>query len=193
MYILYLMATDSDISTIDLSTKKKKSKKNLSCAPTSIPIDDFDYNDMLCNVYRLLRADGPELIHKKILRPPEVMRLGSSRTAWINFSDICATLKRNKDHVQSFFLTELSTSGSLDVSGRFIIKGKYLPKQIETLLRHYVQSYAICPMCRSLDTDIARDAISRLHFLSCNSCGAQRTVAPIQTGFHAITKDDRKK
>lgn len=51
----------------------------------------------------------------------------------------------------------------------------------------------MCPMCKSLDTDLNRDAESRLYFLTCKACGSSRSVAPIKPGHHATTRADRRK
>ncbi len=47
-------------------------------------------------------------------------------------------MRRNPDHVQSFLLAELGTEGNLDGSERLILRGKFLPKTIEGLLRKYI-------------------------------------------------------
>ena len=38
----------------------------------------------------------------------------------------------------AFFLAELGTTGSIDGSDRLLVRGKYLPKYIESLLRKYI-------------------------------------------------------
>ena len=93
----------------------------------------------------------------------------------------------------SFFLAELGTTGSIDGSERFLIRGKYPPKYVENLLRKYITEYVKCVMCNSLETELHRDAESRLFFLNCKSCGSQRSVAPIKAGFHATARGERKK
>ena len=40
--------------------------------------------------------------------------------------------------LQSFLLSELGTSGSLDGTQRLIVKGRFLPKAFETVLRRWV-------------------------------------------------------
>ena len=40
------------------------------------------------------------------------MRVGTTRTAWVNFKEICGMMKRSGEHVQSFFLNELGTTGA---------------------------------------------------------------------------------
>ena len=36
---------------------------------------------------------------RKKLKPPEVMRVGTTRSAWVNFRDCCAMMKRAQEHV----------------------------------------------------------------------------------------------
>ena len=47
-------------------------------------------------------------------------------------------MHRNSDHVMTFLLAELGTEGSIDGNGRLVIKGRFLPKQIESLLKKYI-------------------------------------------------------
>ena len=130
---------------------------------------------------------------KRRLKPPAVSRVGTTRTAWTNFNEICVGMKRNPDHVLSFFLAELGTTGSIDGSARLLVRGKYQPKYIESLLRKYISEYVICAMCRNLDTELARDPVTRLWFMNCKACGSSRSVAAIKAGFHATAKGERKK
>ena len=68
-----------------------------------------------------------------------------------------------------------------------------LRRYVENLLRKYITEYVKCHMCNSLETELHRDAESRLFFLNCKSCGSQRSVAPIKAGFHATARGERKK
>ncbi len=130
---------------------------------------------------------------RKKLKPPAVSRVGTTRTAWTNFKEICLGMKRTPDHVLSFFLAELGTTGSIDGSDRLLVRGKYQPKYIESLLRKYIQEYVICAMCRNLDTELKRDPISRLYFMNCKACRCARSVGAIKAGYHATGKGERKK
>lgn len=53
--------------------------------------------------------------------------------------------------------------------------------------------YVLCQMCRSLETELARDQMSRLYFMTCKACGSSRSVAPIKAGYHATGKGERRK
>jgi len=155
----------------------------------------MSYEEMLSRVYAQLLENNPELLgrEKKRLKPPQVSRVGTTRTAWTNFKDICAGLKRTPDHILSFYLAELGTTGAIDGSDRLLLRGKYQPKYVESLLRKYIVEYVQCQMCRNTETDLRRDNVSRLFFMDCKACGSSRSVAPIKAGFHATSKGERKK
>jgi translation initiation factor 2 subunit 2 len=157
---------------------------------------DLSYDDMLSRLYAVQQRETGSVggVRAKVrLRLPEVARLGTKRAVWTNASDTCASLRRDLDHVQAFFLNELGTSGSVDGTRRLVFMGRFSRANMELVLRKYIAEYVSCSMCRSLDTAIERDASTRLQFMRCGDCGAQRTVAPIKAGFHAVTHADRKK
>ena len=101
-------------------------------------------------------------------------------------------LHRNPEHVFAFFMAELGTEGSIDGAQRLVIRGKYVPKYIESLLRKYITEYITCQMCRSPNTTLTRDSVSRLYFVHCQDCGSSRSVAAIKSGFHATTRSERR-
>lgn len=91
---------------------------------------------------------------KFVMRPPQVLRVGTKKTSFANFTEICRTLHRFVDsmgklnrismkllpcrqpkHLLDFLLAELGTSGSVDGNSQLIIKGRFQPKQIENVLR----------------------------------------------------------
>ncbi len=49
------------------------------------------YDEMLARVFTLLHENNPELMgrERRKLKPPQVSRVGTTRTAWTNFKDIC--------------------------------------------------------------------------------------------------------
>jgi translation initiation factor 2 subunit 2 len=118
--------------------------------------------------------------------------VGTKKTLWVNYDEICQMMHRSPDHVFQFMMAELGTEGSIDGNKRLVIRGKFIPKYIESLLRKYIMEYVVCPMCRSFNTDLSRDPASRLFFVACNDCGSSRSVAQIRAGFHAQTRADRR-
>lgn len=68
----------------------------------------------------------------------QVAREGTKKTVFTNFMDMCRAMNRQQEHVSAYLLAELGTSGSLDGQQRLVIKGRFLPKSFETVLRRYV-------------------------------------------------------
>ncbi|CUV07994.1 translation initiation factor if-2 betam beta subunit ZnR [Cryptosporidium parvum Iowa II] len=155
----------------------------------------YPYEELLERVRRLILEHNPDLWGAKryTLKPPQVVRVGSKKVAWINFQEICNIMQRNADHVFQFVLSELGTEGSIAGDGQLVLKGKYGPKHIEVLLRKYIMEYVACSMCKSPNTRLERDNRTRLYTIVCAACGANRSVQNIKTGFHAVSRADRKK
>lgn len=154
----------------------------------------YTYQELLERVVSLLQVNNPDLVEKKRTRikPPQLQLLSSKKTLWVNFQEICSMMQRDPQHVYAFFMAELGTEGSIDGNQRLIIRGKYVAKYIESLLRKYVLEYVTCEMCRSPNTDLVKDAASRLYFCTCRECGSSRSVAPIRSGYHATSRADRR-
>jgi translation initiation factor 2 subunit 2 len=155
---------------------------------------EYTYEELLDRVVDLLQANNPDLVEKKRTRikPPQLQLLSSKKTLWVNYQEICSMMQRDPLHVYQFFMAELGTEGSMDGNQRLIIRGKYLSKYIESLLRKYVIEYVTCEMCRSPNTDLVKNQASRLYFCTCRDCGSSRSVAPIRSGYHATSRADRR-
>eukprot|EP01038_Epipyxis_sp_PR26KG_P010555 gene10555-14181_t len=154
----------------------------------------YSYELLLNRVIDLIHHNNPELADKKrfIIKPPQLMRVGTKKTLWVNFQEICTIMRRSADHVFQFMMAELGTEGSIDGNKRLVIRGKFVPKYIESLLRKYIVEYVACQMCRSFNTSLTRDNVSRLYFVQCQDCGSSRSVTQIRAGFHATTRADRR-
>lgn len=155
---------------------------------------EYTYDELLDRVVDLLQANNPDLVDKKRtkIKPPQLSIVSSKKTLWVNFQEICNMMQRDPQHVYQFFMAELGTEGSIDGNQRLMIRGKYLDKYIESLLRKYVVEYVTCEMCRSANTDLVKDQSSRLHFCTCRDCGSSRSVAVIKSGYHATSRADRR-
>ncbi|CAL5427015.1 unnamed protein product [Camellia sinensis] len=141
---------------------------------------------LLDRVFHILRENNPELAgdrRRTVMRPPQVLREGTKKTVFVNFMDLCKTMHRQPEHVMTFLLAEMGTSGSLDGQQRLVVKGRFAPKNFEGILRRYVNEYVICNGCKSPDTILSKE--NRLFFLRCEKCGSGRSVAPIKAGFVA--------
>jgi translation initiation factor 2 subunit 2 len=155
---------------------------------------EYTYDELLDKIVNMLQTNNPALVEKKKrnIKPPQLQLMSSKKTLWVNFQEICTMMQRSPDHVYAFFMAELGTEGSIDGNQRLIIRGKYVPKYIESLLRKYVVEYVTCEMCRSPNTDLQKDGASRLYFCHCRDCGSSRSVAPIRSGYHATSRADRR-
>lgn len=162
-----------------------------------------------------MREKNPDMVagkkQKFVMRPPQVVRIGTKKTSFANFTEvldfvhltntfnppfkisiyktcvklqICKTLHRQPKHLLDFLLAELGTSGSVDGNSQLIIKGRFQQKQIENVLRRYIKEYVTCHTCRSPDTILQKD--TRLFFLQCETCGSRCSVASIKSGFQVF-------
>lgn len=166
---------------------------------------DYTYPELLHRFYGLLHAQNPSLLSSTSKRytiaPPQIMREGNKKSIFMNVTDICKRMSRNPEHVIQFMFAEMGTTGSVDGSGRLVIKGRFQQKQIENVLRRYIGmssllllyvmselnnllvEYVTCKTCKSPDTRLEKE--NRIFFVECNSCGSRRSVNAIKSGFQA--------
>lgn len=75
---------------------------------------DYTYEQLLDLVFDIMRERNPDMVagekKKFVMKPPQVARAGSKKTAFTNFADICRLLKRQPKHVLNFLLAELGTT-----------------------------------------------------------------------------------
>uniref|UniRef100_A0A2P2HWL2 Eukaryotic translation initiation factor 2 subunit 2 n=1 Tax=Hirondellea gigas TaxID=1518452 RepID=A0A2P2HWL2_9CRUS len=202
---------DMDVE-LDFTAKKKKTKKKKVDIEKLIAEDekenqhqdkdeawgdserDYSYDELLQRAFDQLREKNPEMAagekKKFVMKPPQVLRIGSKKSAFANFNEICRLLHRIPKHVLQFLLAELGTSGSIDGNNQLIIKGRFQQKQIENVLRRYIKEYVTCHTCRSSDTILQKDA--RLYFLQCEQCNSRCSVAPIKSGFQAVANKQQR-
>ena len=102
---------------------------------------DYTYSELLGRVFSILRQNNPDLAgdrRKFTIIPPIIGREGSKKTAFTNIAELCRRMRRPVEHVTSFLLTEMGTTGSMDANQRLIIKGRFQQLQVENLLRRYI-------------------------------------------------------
>jgi translation initiation factor 2 subunit 2 len=152
---------------------------------------DYNYEDLLRRAFELMRERNPELVdasggaHRVVMKPPELSRIGTKKTCFVNFGEICTLMRRTQKHVLAFMMSELGTTASLDANSQLIIKGRFQIKQIENVLRNYIKEYVLCKTCKSQSTTLAKD--TRLFFLQCDKCGSRCVVQSIKSGYQALT------
>lgn len=148
------------------------------------------YESLLSRFFGILKKNNPELAGDRLgpkfrIPPPVCQREGSKKTLFANVQDISTVLQRNPEHLIQFLFAELGTLGSIDGEKRLVLKGKFQPKQMESVLRRYIIEYVTCKTCKSMNTELKRESANRLHFLNCRACGSTRSVLSIKTGFQA--------
>lgn len=190
---------DDANETADFTDQRRRLAEDLESFEQKYPDEydrkaDYTYPDLLDRVVDILHSKNPDLIEKKRrnMKPPQLTRVGTKKTLWVNFQEICSMMQRSPEHVFQFFMAELGTEGSIDGNHRLVIRGKYVPKYIESLLRKYIVEYVTCQMCRSPNTELVKDSSTRLQFCNCKDCGSSRSVAAIRSGYHATSRADRR-
>lgn len=103
---------------------------------------DYTYVELLTRFYNALHAQNPSLLSasgkRYTIAPPSIHRDGNKKTVFANIADICKRMHRQPDHVIQFLFAEMGTTGSVDGNGRLVIKGRFLQKQVENVLRRYI-------------------------------------------------------
>merc|ERR1712018_432677 len=168
-----------DLDLESFGKKKKKKKKDR----------DYTYDELLQRVFGIMRDKNPEMVagekKKFVMRPPQVVRVGTKKTAFVNFTEIAKMLHRQPKHLLAFLSAELGTVGAVDGNNQLIMKGRFQQKHIENVLRRYIKEYVTCHTCRSPDTILNKE--TRLFFLQCMTCHSRCSVLTIKTGFQAVT------
>ncbi|KAJ5220301.1 eukaryotic translation initiation factor 2 beta subunit [Penicillium chermesinum] len=144
------------------------------------------YSLLISRFFNLIQSHHPDMLASGTksykIPPPQMLREGNRKTVFANIQDISRRMKRSPEHLIAYLFAELGTSGSVDGSGRLIIKGRFVQRAIESVLRRYIVEYVTCKTCRSPDTELNKGE-NRLYFCTCLSCGSRRSVATIKTGF----------
>jgi len=150
---------------------------------------DYTYDELLQRVYSIIKDKNPDSVmgekKKFVMRPPQVVKVGAKKTAFVNFTEIAKMLHRQPKHLLAFLFAELGTTGALDGNNQLVMKGKFQQKHIENVLRRYIKEYVTCHTCRSPDTILNKE--TRLFFLQCMTCHSRCSVLTIKTGFQAVT------
>merc|ERR1712080_123942 len=169
--------------------EEKENEDGDSADPWTGSDRDYVYDELLQRVFGIMKDKNPEMVagekKKFVMRPPQVVRVGSKKTAFANFTEIAKMLHRQPKHLLAFLFAELGTSGAIDGSNQLIMKGRFQQKHIENVLRRYIKEYVTCHTCRSPDTILNKE--TRQFFLQCMTCHSSCSVQTIKTGFQAVT------
>lgn len=183
----------ADVVLDDLKNKTTTKAENKENVDTSNLIEsqtgaegsaegEYSYDYLLGRILDLITKHNPQMTEKtKISIPfPQVARVSSTRTGWLNFLEVCNALNRSTEHIFQFFLSEFGTEGSLTAESQFLIKGRKTANDIQNLLMKYVMEYVQCQNCKRSNTVLKKDVSTRLQTMDCLNCGSNRTVAAIK-------------
>merc|ERR1719367_2791142 len=180
---------DDDLDLESFGEKKKKKKKRglsteLDIETKSVdqedensnPWDktdrDYTYDELLQRVFGIMKQKNPEMVSgekkKFVMRPPQVVRAGTKKTAFVNFTDMANNLRRQPKHLLSFISAELGTVGAVDGSNQLILKGRFQQKHMENVMRRYIKEYVTCHTCKSPTTILEKE--ERIIFLKSETC-----------------------
>ena len=122
----------------------------ISIPPMIMCVDSPVYpSQLLRRFYGQLHASNPALLtsagKRYTIAPPQILREGNKKSIFANVSDICKRMHRQPEHVIQYMFAEMGTTGSVDGSGRLVIKGRFQQKQIEHVLRRYIGTSLLHP------------------------------------------------
>ncbi|KAI3883316.1 hypothetical protein MKX03_000332 [Papaver bracteatum] len=63
---------------------------------------DYEYEELLGLVFNILHENNPELAgdrRRTVMRPPQVLHVGTKKIVFVNFMDLCKTMHRQPEHV----------------------------------------------------------------------------------------------
>lgn len=184
-------AMDGGIGVGENGESGRGSKRVVAPQPWDGTDRDYTYQEMLQRALMFLHGKNPTKQvavggRRKIsLQLPQVAREGTKKTVFLNFGIIAKSIHRQQDHLLAFLGAELGTTGNIQGDGRLVMKGRFTAEGIANILKSYMKEFVVCKSCLSPDTVLMRDANTRLYFVSCESCGAHRSVANISTGYVA--------
>eukprot|EP00831_Metopus_contortus_P068080 TRINITY_DN6082_c0_g1_i2.p1 TRINITY_DN6082_c0_g1~~TRINITY_DN6082_c0_g1_i2.p1 ORF type:complete len:222 (-),score=48.24 TRINITY_DN6082_c0_g1_i2:55-690(-) len=195
--------------------KKKKTTDKTKKKPKAEPVDGLEKKDSLSSTqeeqkssgtaytyeflleritgYLLNKTKAGDAKRKIVLKPPEVSRMTGKRSVWVNFDETCNTLDRKPEHLMQFVGNELNTDASLNNELQLIMKGKVTNKQIESVLKRYINEYVTCSNCRHVNTTLYKNPRTRVYEMACKNCHSVKSVQLIKSAYHATGRGDRRR
>lgn len=185
-----------------LLKKKKKSKNKLkksveeskkeSVKEETSKETDYTWLEMYERIKKFMIRDKVNPHIRKFTLPTPMIEKVNKKLIWSNYLDICTKLHRDKNHVMSYFLAELSANGSLTEKGHFIIITKASSKEIQILIKKYMEEYVTCKVCKNNDSSLIKNPETRLLSVVCDICRSITAVKQIKQGFRVVKKKHKK-
>jgi translation initiation factor 2 subunit 2 len=172
-------------------SEKGKESADLSFDPDPNCDEPYSYKCLLNRLYKSL-GNNSQYIENQINQQknkgkiniicPKINPEGSKKTVILNFQTICNNINREEKSLSTFISNELATTisiggvvkGSKNNERTLIIRGRFKPAAIETIIKQYIIAYVRCPQCKSINTYCSKE--NRIERLNCNNCTALTTV-----------------
>lgn len=123
-------------------------------------------------------SEVPKTESRDRLNVPSVECIGEkNKTIVQNLNQIADLLNRDVKHLLKYMTLRLAAPYSEIGEGRYVFKGRILPKQLDTVISDYIKAYVECPVCKRPDTKLSREKRGIVQ-LVCLSCGA---VSPVKS------------
>lgn len=131
------------------------------------------YEKLLDEAYgKIKKTEGP----KERFEIPKIEgHFEGKKTILTNFFQIASHLRRSPEHLQKFLLKELATQGQIE-GDRLVLNNKIPSLKINQKIQEYVNEFVLCKECGKPDTEIKKEASSRITFIHCLACGAKRSI-----------------
>lgn len=100
-----------------------------------------------------------------------------NKTIIQNLNQIADILNRDPKHILKYMTLRLATSYSEIGEGRYVLKGRILDKQLDSVISDYIKAFVECPVCKRPDTKLSKEKRGIVQ-LVCLSCGA---VSPVKS------------
>ncbi len=112
--------------------------------------------------------------HERFQLPEADSFQQGNKTIVKNFTPIVKALNRDIGHATKYLAKETATNAIIDETGRLVLNGRFSNRQINDLIKSYINQFVICPECKRPDTNITeKQGIKMLH---CEACGAISAV-----------------
>ncbi len=120
----------------------------------------------------------PKTESRERLNVPSVECINEkNKTIIQNLNQIADILNRDPKHILKYMTLRLATSYSEIGEGRYVLKGRILDKQLDSVISDYIKAYVECPVCKRPDTKLSKEKRGIVQ-LVCLSCGA---VSPVKS------------
>ena len=181
-----------DFLSVKKKGKKKKKKPTDKSESNAQDLGDeeqsdlngaYSYDFLLKRLFNTMNTKKDKSA-SKISIPNLKLGVGNNdRTTWINFAQVADALRRSKEHLFSYVISDLSIEATLGGEGQIYFKSKQkvTERMLRNVLDKYYNDYIKCPNCKSVRTILRKDQSTRLPQIYCEDCKGEKTIQNIKS------------